>query len=138
MLFRSISVYTVKPVTKKTMTITILAKARNVPPVTRQIVPTFHRTNCRVTPVLDVTAISSENNVWAIITSIPPPMERKRISPKISRTCVTPNASVSTVKDYSELARSKRNTCAKPPSVPLAKSITISTVINVTYRTRPN
>ena len=28
--------------------------------------------------------------------------------------------------------------CAEPPSVPHAKSITISTVINVTYRTRPN
>ena len=58
-----ISVYTAKPVTKKTMTITILAKARNVPLVTRQDVPTFHPVNYRVTNVRDFTATSSENNV---------------------------------------------------------------------------
>ena len=42
-----IFVYTVKPVTKTTTTGIIPARARSVHPVTRQNVPTFHRTKCR-------------------------------------------------------------------------------------------
>ena len=116
--------------------ITIPARARNAPPVTRQDVQTFHRTNCRATIAHNVTATSSENSVWATITSIPPPTGRKPT--KRSRMCVPLNASAPTTTDYSDLTRSKSATSAAPPNAPRAKTITISTVINVTSTTPPN
>ena len=127
---------TAAPVTKPMTSDIIPAGAKSVPLVTKQDVPTFHRTNSRVTIVLNVTATSSENSVWAIITSTAPPTERKPT--KRSKMCVAPIASVPTVTDYSDLGRSKRDTCAAPPNVPRAKSITISTVTNVTSRIPPN
>ena len=112
----------------------ILAKARNVPPVTKQDVPTLYRINYHVTPALVVTVTSLGNNVLVTTTPIPAQTGRKQISPKRSKTCATPIASVPTATDYSDLARSKRDTSVVLPNVPRAKNITISIVINVTSR----
>ena len=131
-------VFTVKPVTKPMISNIIPAKARNVPPVTRRDVPTTYRINYRVTPALVVTVTSLENNVLVTTTSIPAQTGRKQISPKRLKTCATPIASAPTVTDYSDLARSKRDTSVVLPSAPRAKNITISIVINVTSRIPPN
>lgn len=64
--------------------------------------------------------------------------EKKADPAKKIKMCVPLDASVRPAIDYSEHASWKRDTCVEPPNVLLAKNITISAFINVTYKIPPN
>ena len=126
--------------TRYEMTITRITrvKARNVTRVIKRDAWTLLQGKSLVTNALDVTGPSLDNNVWAIITFTPPPMEREPTWLKASKAFALPYANATSVTDSSDLTRSKRVTCAVLPNVLCANNTTISVNINVSFRIQRN